>query len=308
MPEIMELKPSAKIPPDARRMKTSPSTDSPEIMELAVMSPYASIAVMTKISASASTADRLISSPKRKGWGTVTPPKLCTEVNHAHQPRHDVARSQADDDGTHAQVPVTASVEDQNKYQYQSGQPYVAQAAECSVGLRYCTASAGRDTHLDEAHADEGHYDARHERGDNLSCVLQQAADNHFYRSGCHARSEDQCQSARGTRSNDWADEREAGTLDAQQPRTNKAEAAALHEGGDARGDEGHGYEIARCFSIKFQCARDDEWRCDDGHEDGQQMLQRGEESFAERWAVVQTIDEAVLRRRLWLFFHISKM
>ena len=77
-------------------------------------------------------------------------------------------------------------------------------------------------------------------------------------------------QSARGTRSNDWADEREAGTLDAQQPRTNKAEAAALHEGGDARGDEGHGYEIARCFSIKFQCARDDERRCDDGHEDGQ--------------------------------------
>lgn len=47
-------------------------------------------------------------------------------------------------------------------------------------------------------------------------------------------------------------------------------EAAALHEGGDARGDESHGYQIARCFSIKFQCARDDERRCDDGHEDGQ--------------------------------------
>lgn len=272
MPEIMELKPSAKMPPDARRMKTSPSTGSPEIMELAVMSPYASIAVMTKISASASTADRLISNPKRKGVGDGDTAETLyqIEVNHAHQPRHDVARSQADDDGAHAQVPVAAAVEDQNKYQYQSGQTYVAQAAECSVGLGCRPASAGRDAHLDEAHADEGHYDARHERGDNLSCVLQQAADNHFYRSGCHARSEDQCQSARGARSNDGADEREAGTLDAKQPRSDKSEAAALHEGGDARGDESHGYQIARCFSIKFQCARDDERRCDDGHEDGQ--------------------------------------
>ena len=260
------------MPPDARRMKTSPSTGSPEIMELAVMSPYASIAVMTKISASASTADRLISNPKRKGVGDGDTAETLyqIEVNHAHQPRHDVARSQADDDGAHAQVPVAAAVEDQNKYQYQSGQTYVAQAAECSVGLGCRPASAGRDAHLDEAHADEGHYDARHERGDNLSCVLQQAADNHFYRSGCHARSEDQCQSARGARSNDGADEREAGTLDAKQPRSDKSEAAALHEGGDARGDESHGYQIARCFSIKFQCARDDERRCDDGHEDGQ--------------------------------------
>ena len=41
----MELKPSAKMPPCARLMNTGPSTGSPEMSELAVMSPKASTAV-----------------------------------------------------------------------------------------------------------------------------------------------------------------------------------------------------------------------------------------------------------------------
>ena len=36
---IIELNPSAKIPPEARLMNVFPSTGSPDISELAVMSP-----------------------------------------------------------------------------------------------------------------------------------------------------------------------------------------------------------------------------------------------------------------------------
>ena len=59
----MELKPSARIPPEARFTKVSPSTGSPEIRELAVMSPYASMAVIMKISPRAMMVDRSKSSP-----------------------------------------------------------------------------------------------------------------------------------------------------------------------------------------------------------------------------------------------------
>jgi len=39
IPASIELNPSAKIPPEARLMNTFPSTGSPDIRELAVMSP-----------------------------------------------------------------------------------------------------------------------------------------------------------------------------------------------------------------------------------------------------------------------------
>ena len=44
--EMNEDTPFATTPPDARFMNRSPSTGSPEIIEFAVMSPYASMAVM----------------------------------------------------------------------------------------------------------------------------------------------------------------------------------------------------------------------------------------------------------------------
>ena len=77
--ESSDETPFATTPPEARFMKTSPSTGSPEIMEFAVMSPYASMAVMMKMMLSEMNAERSKSMPYLKGIGKYTPPKLFTE-------------------------------------------------------------------------------------------------------------------------------------------------------------------------------------------------------------------------------------
>ena len=61
--------PFATTPPDARFINSGPSTGSPEIMELAVMSPYDSMAVMTKMMLSEIKADRLKPMPNLNGTG-----------------------------------------------------------------------------------------------------------------------------------------------------------------------------------------------------------------------------------------------
>ena len=68
-PAMNELRPSANIPPCALLRNFSPSTGSPDISELAVMSPYASIAVMTYTIANARIAERLNDTPYLKGTG-----------------------------------------------------------------------------------------------------------------------------------------------------------------------------------------------------------------------------------------------
>ena len=61
--------PLAMTPPEARCINFSPSTGSPEIIELAVMSPYDSMAVITKMMLSEMKADRLKPMPNLNGVG-----------------------------------------------------------------------------------------------------------------------------------------------------------------------------------------------------------------------------------------------
>ena len=76
------------------------------------------------------------------------------------------------------------------------------------------------------------------------------------------------------------------------QSRPDRAEPAALDESGQPRYEKRHRDEESGGLQVELQRRADDEWRCDDGDEDGQQMLQGGKQRFAEGRTVVQAVDE----------------
>ena len=82
------------------------------------------------------------------------------EVYHPHRPRHHITDKQPDNNGTHAQVTVTTTVEENDKHQHQCRQPYVTQRAKGAIGLCHSPSPTGCDAHLDKAHAYESHHDA----------------------------------------------------------------------------------------------------------------------------------------------------
>ena len=164
---------------------------------------------------------------------------------------------------------------------------------ERAVGLGCITSAAGHDAHLDERHADERHDDAADERSDDAARIAQDAADEHFHKTAGYRCAKHDGQSANESRTDDGADEGETGALDAEQSATDAAEAVTLDESGHTRHHEGHADEIARVFDRKAEGTGDDEGRCDNGHEDGQQVLGRGEERFAQGRTVVEAVDEA---------------
>lgn len=87
--EMNDDTPLAITPPEARFINTSPSTGSPEIIEFAVMSPYASMAVMMKMMLRDMNADKSNDSPYLNGTGRYTPPKLFTESKSIYPNIHD---------------------------------------------------------------------------------------------------------------------------------------------------------------------------------------------------------------------------
>src|SRR5574344_1714557 len=71
-----ELMPSASTPPDTLRMYLSPLTGSPEIIELSVISPVASMAVTRYTKATAISEEMLKSTPYLNGVGIWKPLKF----------------------------------------------------------------------------------------------------------------------------------------------------------------------------------------------------------------------------------------
>src|SRR5574344_1998363 len=69
MPAKKELRPSANMPLETRFIYSSPSTGSPEIIELAVMSPVDSTAVIRYISPKTTIDETLNLTPYLKGVG-----------------------------------------------------------------------------------------------------------------------------------------------------------------------------------------------------------------------------------------------
>lgn len=94
--------------------------------------------------------------------------------------------------------------------------------------------------------------------------------------------------------------ERKAGSLDAEQPRAQSAEPAALDKRGYAGCEQRHRNQVAGGFRIELQCARNDERRGDDGYEYGEQMLQRAKKASLKGRLVVQAVNQSVSL----LFFH----
>lgn len=236
--------------------------------------------------------------PVAQGHGYVEPAIAghVGKVDVAHQPRGHVAHHQPDDDGAHAQVAIAAAVEGNDDEQYAARERQVVERAKRAVGQRRLPAPAGRDAHLDEAQTNKGDHNAGHKRGDDAPHVLEHAADGHLDTRGGHAGSEHGAQSARHAGGNDGADEGEAGALHAEEARADGPDAATLNKGGHAGGKQGHGDEEAGGFEVEPQSAGYDERRSDDGHKNGQQMLQGGKQGLAKGGTVVQPVDEAAGR------------
>lgn len=233
--------------------------------------------------------------PIAQGHGNVEPAVAghIGKVDVAHQPRSHVAHHQTDDDGAHAQVAVAAAVEGNNNEQHAARERQVVERAKRAVVQRRLSATAGRDAYLDEAQTDKGDHDAGHERSDDAPHVLEHTTDSHLDTRSGHAGAEHGAQSARQAGGNDGTDEGEAGALHAEEARTDGPDAAALDKGGHAGGKQSHRNEETGGFEVKPQGTGYDERRGDDGHKNGQQMLQGGKQGLAKGGTVVQPVDKA---------------
>ena len=94
----------------------------------------------------------------------------------------------------------------------------MAETAEAAVGLCDGSAAAGGNSHFYQAHSDKGNYNAGYQRRNNLLGVLQHPAYQHLHARSRHTGTENQRKPTRHAGGNDGADEREAGSLNAQQP------------------------------------------------------------------------------------------
>ena len=212
------------------------------------------------------------------------------------------AYQQTQYDRPHTQETVRRTVEEDDAHQYQQCQPQVLQRTESTAIDHRLTATAGSDTGLDQAHTDERDNDTRYQRRNDLPGVRQQTTHHHLDDRCHHAGTENVAEPqadihlaadhAEQTCTDDRTDERERRSLDAEQPRPDRTEPAALDESGQPRHEKRHRDEEAGGLQIELQRRADDERRRDDSDEDGQQMLQGGKQRLTERRTVVQTIDE----------------
>ncbi|MND92789.1 hypothetical protein D3C80_849620 [compost metagenome] len=226
------------------------------------------------------------------------------EVQAAEPGGQGIARQQGDDDGAAAHPYQRDAVEQQDHAEHGAGQQQVLAVGEAAVGHGGEAAAHADQAHLDQGQADHQHHDAGHQRVDQALDEGQYPRDAHLDEGTGHHHAEDRGhhrfhrralldhQRAAGDQR---ADEVEAGALDDQQPRAERPEALALDEGGDAGDHQGHGNDQVGVTRRYAQRLADQQPRRDDGDDDRQQVLQRGEQGDEKGGAVFQAQDQVLL-------------
>ena len=139
----------------------------------------------------------------------------------------------------------------------------------------------------------------------SIAQLADELAQHHFDERGEKAHAEDRREDFIGAAASgldhepgteDHADERKTGALQAQQARTDRAEPPRLDKGAQARDEQRHADQV-RHFALQAQGAAHDQGRGDDADETGQHMLQGGEDRGGQVRAVVEAVDQVVVAR-----------
>ena len=146
----------------------------------------------------------------------------------------------------------------------------MTQVTETTVCLSNGTPSTGCNPYLNQTHSDERNHNARNERSNDFLGVFQDPTDKHLHRRCSDAGTEYQWKATHGSGRNDRADKRKAGTLDAEQSRSQSSELTTLDERGDAGSKQSHRHQITGVFSIEFQRSGNNKGWGDNGYKDGQ--------------------------------------
>ncbi|KAG1248896.1 hypothetical protein G6F65_019365 [Rhizopus arrhizus] len=175
-----------------------------------------------------------------------------TNIQAAHGGGGDVADRQRQDERGAADPDDRHAVQQDDGAQHQARQRQVFCAGEGAVGHGAEAAAHADQADLDERQADQQHHDAGAERGDQAFDEGQDAADAHLDERAGDDDAEDRGhdgfdrgalldhdRAARDQRS----DEVEAGALHDEQACAQRAEALALHVGGDAGDDQRHRHD-----------------------------------------------------------------
>src|SRR5690606_29401104 len=195
------------------------------------------------------------------------------------------------------------AVEDDDQRQHHAGQQQVLTVGEGAVAHGRVAAAHADQTDLDQGQADHQHHDAGHQPGDQPLHARQHArhahhdeetGDHHAEDSAHHRLDRHALLDHQHPAGDQRTDKVEAGALHDQQPRAERPEAAALHEGGDAGNHQRHGNDDVGVARRHADGLADQQAGGDDRHDDRQQVLQRGEEGDPGTGTVVQAIDEVL--------------
>ena len=213
-----------------------------------------------------------------------------THIHHAQSKCQRIADAQSQDDGTHPQVLIPASVEQQDADKNDCRHTDILPAPERPVIHRRIASAARYDTYFYQAQAYHQDDDARHQGRNDRTHILEHPAHYHLDRCRRHTRPEHQRKPTYQSGSDYRSDKRKARPLDTEQARAYRPYRPALDKSRYAGGKQSHRHQETRRLQIQLQRTGYNQRRRNDGDEDSQEMLQGGKQCILERRAIVDAI------------------
>ena len=135
-------------------------------------------------------------------------------IHHPHGESDRVTDTQPQYDGTHPQVLVLTTIEEQDTQQDAHSYPNITQTTERTVIHSRIPPAASDHSYLDQAQADEQHHDTRYQGSNHRAQIFKSTAHDHLYRRGGDTNAENKGKPSRQASRDNRADKREASSLD----------------------------------------------------------------------------------------------